>query len=143
MNLAAPSTGGQILGTIGVGGLGLVLLLVFILATREKSKHKLSQGQALTVCLVAGVVWMSAGQIWGLPDDLLSKAIAATQKTDALGDVGLGAVSIALVVIAYLVDMRARLAGYLGIAMASTFAQTGGAWAMLTGTIGSMAVSWA
>ncbi|TLQ45772.1 hypothetical protein [Streptomyces marianii] len=141
--ILAASTGGQILGSIGTAGLGLILATVFILGTRPNSKHPLNANRALTVCLVAGVVWMSAGQIWGVPDDLLSKALTALMKTQALGDIGLGAVSIVLVVIAYMVNLKARTAGYLGITMASAFSLTGGGWAMLTASIADMATGWA
>lgn len=141
--LAAASTGGQILGSIGTAGVGAILAVWFVLGTRSGSKHPLKQGVALTMCLVAGTVWMATGQIWGIPNDLIAPLITGLTDAKVVGDVGLGAVSIILVLIAYLVSMPARLAGYLGLVMASTFSLAGGAWAMVTTSAAVAVTGWA
>ena len=141
MTLAA-STGAAALGSIGLGGLALILATWFVLGTRKKASNKLEPKPALTLGLVAGVVWASAGQIWGVPNDLIARAVMSTQKTHELGNIGLGAISIVLVIVAYCVNFRPRAAGYVGLVMATTFSMTGGMWAALTRMIGDMATGY-
>jgi hypothetical protein len=143
MTTLAASTGGQILGSIGTAGVGLILAIWFVLGTRAKSRHPLKQGPALTMCLVAGTVWMASGQIWGIPNDLIQPLLTGLIGSKMMGDVGMGAAAIALVLIAYLVEMKARYAGYLGLVMASTFSLAGGAWAMVTTSAAVAVTGWA
>jgi len=139
----AASSGAAALGTIGLGGLALILATWFWLGTRKKSKNGLSAQAALTLGLISGAVWMSAGQVWGVPDDLVLRALGSTQKTDALGDIGYGAISITMVIVAYCINFKPRAAGYIGIMMATVFTQTGGLWADITEALREMAVGFA
>jgi hypothetical protein len=135
MNLAASATSTQLLGSIGLGGLALVLALSLVLGTRERSEHQFGKGLSLTVGLAAGIAFMGAGQVWDLPDDLALTALDAAgvgSGAGPFGDVGMGAISILTVLVAYLVRLKPRSAGVLGIAMASVFTNAGGAWAMAT-----------
>ncbi|MFE6903808.1 hypothetical protein ACFVFJ_44505 [Streptomyces sp. NPDC057717] len=140
MNLAA-STGAAAIGSIGAGGAALILATWFWFGTRKKAKNGLGATPALSLGLIAGTVWMGAGQIWGVPDDLISRVLSSTQKTEALGTVGYGAISIVLVIVAYCLSFRPRAMGYLGIIMATTFSLTGGIWATVTATIADVATS--
>lgn len=141
MTLAA-SPGAAALGSIGLGGLALILAVWFWLGTRKKAKNPLSSNPALSLGLIAGTVWMSAGQIWGVPNDLVARAVLSTQKTHELGNIGLGAITIVLVIVAYCINFRPRAAGYVGIIMATTFSLTGGLWAAITHMISDLATGY-
>lgn len=135
MYLAAADTGTRMLGSIGLGGLALILTVVLILGTRKKSKHTLPKAAALTVGLFAGVAFMGAGQVWDVPDDLVLTALGAAGVGSAdgpLGQVGMGAISLVCLAFAYWVDLKPLTAGVLGITMASVFTNAGGAWTMIS-----------
>jgi hypothetical protein len=143
MYLAASDTGAQMLGSIGLGGLALVLASALALGTRDKSEHQFGKGLSLTIGLSAGVAFMGAGQVWDLPDDLVLTALEAAgvgTGKGPFGDVGMGAISIITVLTAYLVRLKPRSAGVLGIAMASVFTNAGGGWAMATTALADFAV---
>jgi hypothetical protein len=141
--LAAADTGTRLLGTIGLGGLALILTTALILGTRKKSEHTFSKGVALTVGTFAGMAFMGAGQVWDVPDDMVLTALDAAgvgHTTGPLGAVGMGAVSILCVLIAYLVKLKPRASGVLGIVMASVFTNAGGMWAMATRAVADFAM---
>ena len=143
ITLAAAGTGTRMLGSIGLGGLALVLTVVLILGTRSKSEHTLSKGVALTVGLFAGMAFMGAGQVWDVPDDLVLTALSAAGVGAAdgpLGAVGMGAISLVCLAIAFYVRLQPRAAGVLGIAMASVFTNAGGMWTMLAQAIADFAM---
>lgn len=142
MYLAA-AAGTRMLGTIGLGGLAVALATALILGTRHGAKHTFRQGLALTVGLAAGTVWTGAGQIWGMPGDLTFTMLSAIGVGDGhgvLGNVGMGAIAIVCVLIAYLVTLKPRAAGVLGVVMASVFATAGGAWSMLSQSLAHFAM---
>jgi hypothetical protein len=134
----AASRSSELLGSLGAGGLALVLTTVLILGTRDGSKHTLKPAVACVIGLCAGTVWMSAGQLWGLPDDMVMGALTAITETKVMGDVGTGAIALVLVAVVYLVQLKARAAGVTGAVMASVFAIAGGGWAMVSSSIGQM-----
>lgn len=143
MNTLAAATGTQMLGTIGLGGLAVALATALILGTRHGSKHTFRQNLALTIGLAAGTVWTGAGQIWGMPGDLTFTMLSAIGVGDGhgvLGNVGMGAIAIVCVLIAYLVTLKPRAAGVLGVVMASVFATAGGAWSMLSQSLAHFAM---
>lgn len=141
--LAAAGTGTRLLGSIGLGGLALILTTALILGTRKKSAHEFSKGLALAVGLFAGMAFMAAGQVWDVPADMVLSALQAAgvgRDDGPFGAVGMGAISILCVITAYLVKLKPRAAGVLGIAMASVFTNAGGMWAMATMAIADFAM---
>lgn len=141
--LAAAAIGTRMLGSIGLGGLALVLTTVLILGTRKKTAHEFSKGQAIACGLFAGMAFMGAGQVWDVPDDMVLTALSAAgvgRSDGPLGAVGMGAISILCVIAAYLVRLKPRAAGVLGLAMASVFTNAGGMWAMATKAVADFAM---
>ena len=131
MYIAADSA--VFVGGLGAGGLALVLVVAAILGTRKG-------GAALALALVAGVVAMGAGKIWGAPDDLISRALKGIVGVDALGEVTYAAVSILLVLVVYFVRWSPRARVWFGLVMATAFSLTGGIWAEATSIIADLAV---
>lgn len=150
MRLAAlaanAGTGTQLLGSIGLGGLALIGVTALILSTKQGSEHQASKGVALAIGLASGTVWIGAGQVWGLPGDLTLSALRAAgvdTGTGPFGDVGMGAIAICSVLVVYLLRLKPRTAGVLGVAMASVFATAGGGWTMVSKAIGDLAMQFA
>ena len=142
MYLAA-DTSTRMIGSIGLGGLALILTATLILGTRKKTAHELSKGQAIVTGLFAGMAFMGAGQVWDVPDDLVLTALEAAgvgRADGPLGMVGMGAISILCIIIAGMVKLKPRAAGVLGIVMASVFTNAGGMWAMGTKAIADFAM---
>lgn len=137
MNLAAGASS-EVLGTIGAGGLALILWTALILGTREQAEHTLSKKAAIFCGVFAGTAAMGAGQIWGLPDDLIIGILTALTDNRAMADVGTGAICVTILVIAYLLPMKSRSAGVLGLFLASALAVAGGAWSQVSGSIGDL-----
>lgn len=135
----AAGTSGNILGGFGAGGLALVLTTILILGTKDSSEHPLPKNAALIIGLMAGVCYLAAGQLWGIPDDLIVSTLrgfGVGSGGGIFGDVTEPAVSLTLVAIAWFVKLKARSAGILGIGMASVFSVSGGLWAMIAMQVG-------
>lgn len=126
------------LGGFGAGGTALVLTTGLVLSTRANAEHKAKKPVAMALGLATGLVWASAGQIWGMPDDWVLSAVHAAgvnEPDGPLGKVTMPAVSFASVLVVYLVPLKSRAAGVAGIVMATLFASSGGSWAMVAETI--------
>lgn len=140
----AAGTGATFFGGLGTGGLALVLTVALVLGTRKKNAEvTYSKGLALFLGLAAGVVWAGAGQVWGMPDDVVLSALQSAgvgRANGPLGNVGMPAIALVLVLIAYMMKLKPRTAGVTGVIMATTFASAGGAWAIVASTVGGFFV---
>lgn len=146
MTTLAAGTGATILGGLGTGGVALVLTTALVLGTRTAAEKTFKKSVALFIGLAAGTVWMGAGQVWGMPDDLVLNALksAGVGSGDGpLGDVEMTAIAVVLVLVAYLWKLKPRTAGVTGIIMATVFASAGGGWSMMSGAIGDFFVGFA
>lgn len=137
MNLAA-GLSSDVTGTIGAGGMALILFTALILGTREKAEHTLSKKGSIFCGVFASTAAMGAGQIWGLPNDMALGILTAITGNRAMADVGTGAICVTLLVIAYLLPMKARAAGVLGLFLAAAMSVAGGAWSQVSGSIGDL-----
>lgn len=57
-------------GTIGMGAIALLLLIIMYFAP-------LKPGRAGILCILAAIVWATAGGLWALPGDLVGTAFVA------------------------------------------------------------------
>jgi len=137
MNLAA-GVSSDVTGTIGAGGMALILFTALILGTRQEAEHTLSKKASIFCGVFASTAAMGAGQIWGLPNDMALGILTALTGNRAMADVGTGAICVTILVIAYLLPMKARAAGVLGLFLAAAMSVAGGAWAQLSGSIGDL-----
>lgn len=126
---AAPVTieAGRILGSVGAGGIATALTVGMIAGIREpkgggapaaggaapkkgKIRKKLTSDQAQWTGVAAGTLYMAAGSLWTVGDQV-SDAFSGLFTSGGFGDAGTGAVSLLLAAIMYFREMtpgRAR-----------------------------------
>ncbi|GAA4687975.1 hypothetical protein [Streptomyces youssoufiensis] len=145
--ILAAEAGNHALGGLGSGGTALVLGGVLVAGTRSKgTRHALSQNGALAVGLAAGTAAAAAGQLWGVPEDLTLSVLDSAgvgTRDGVFGDVGMPAIALGSVVIVYILNLKARTAGVLGVGMATVFASAGGVWAQISTALGEAIARWA
>lgn len=121
---------GQYIGHLGAGGLALVALLLLILGTRTKAKHKLKSVPALIWGFVAMTVWIGAGGVWAAPSDFLRQLLVQASEMGAIGDMGAGAIALITVGVVWFVDLQPRGSAVMGMVNAVAFSAAGGIWAV-------------
>lgn len=131
---AAGIEGGQILGSLGAGGAALAITVFLIVGVKGKKKIKLDADQAAVGGFVAGVLYGAAASVWSTAESV-SLGLAEAVRGAGVGNVGMGAVALLLVILIYGVRMKPGAAALAGIAAASIFAAAGGIWAVLSTTV--------
>ncbi|MER0476941.1 hypothetical protein ABR737_00980 [Streptomyces sp. Edi2] len=152
IDIAAPAASeglGSFFGTIGSGGIALILTAVLYFGIKEpkskggggpkgkgggggggtKVRHRLECDPAFWIGYSAGVFYTAAGNIWahaGQASVSLSKLV--THHT--FGDVGLGVAAALPAVYMYYRKPRASVAAFLGIFCATAWGRAGGIWAI-------------
>ena len=148
---AAPAItveGGKILGTIGAGGIALVLTLILWIGIRDpkgggggpkgdgggggkksRIRKRLTSDQAQWTGVAAGTFYMVAGSIWVVGENL-SDAFASVFTGGGFGTAGLGAVSLLLASLMYFRELSPGKAAVTGIIAAGVWAQAGGIWGL-------------
>lgn len=147
---AAPAismTGGQILGTVGAGGIATALTLILFAGIREpkggggaapagggggkkgRIRKKLTSDQAQWTGVAAGTFYMVAGSIWTVGKNL-SDAFATVFTGGGFGTAGMGAVSLLLASIMYFRELTPGKAAFTGVVAAGVWAQAGGVWGL-------------
>lgn len=149
---AAPAVsieGGKILGSIGAGGIALVLTLILWTGIRDpkgggggagpkgeggggkksRIRKRLTSDQAQWTGVAAGTFYMVAGSIWVVGKNL-SDAFASVFTGGGFGTAGLGAVSLLLACLMYFRELSPGKAAVTGIIAAGVWAQAGGIWGL-------------
>jgi hypothetical protein len=151
---AAPTIGvegGKILGTVGAGGIALVLTLILWAGIREpkggaggggggpkgaggggkksRIRKRLTSDQAQWTGVAAGTFYMVAGSIWVVGENL-SNAFANVFTGGGFGTAGMGAVSLLLAALMYFRELAPGKAAVTGIIAAGVWAQAGGIWGL-------------
>jgi hypothetical protein len=149
---AAPAAvgieGGKILGSVGAGGIALVLTLILWTGIRDpkgsggggpkgdggggkksRIRKRLTSDQAQWVGVAAGTFYMVAGSIWVVGKNL-SDAFASVFTGGGFGTAGLGAVSLLLACLMYFRELSPGKAALTGIIAAGVWAQAGGIWGL-------------
>ncbi|WP_020116801.1 hypothetical protein [Streptomyces canus] len=153
--IAAPAAavgieGGKILGSVGAGGIALVLTLILWTGIRDpkggggagpaaaggggggkksRIRKRLTSDQAQWVGVAAGTFYMVAGSIWVVGRNL-SDAFASVFTGGGFGTAGLGAVSLLLACLMYFRELSPGKAALTGIIAAGVWAQAGGIWGL-------------
>lgn len=151
--MAAPAAavgieGGKILGSVGAGGIAIVLTLILWTGIRDpkggggggpkgeggggkksRIRKRLTSDQALWVGVAAGTFYMVAGSIWVIGKNL-SDAFASVFTGGGFGTAGLGAVSLILACLMYFRELSPGKAAITGIIAAGVWAQAGGIWGL-------------
>ncbi|MEU7154721.1 hypothetical protein AB0B15_42985 [Streptomyces sp. NPDC045456] len=127
--------GGQILGTLGAGGAALAITVYLVVGTKGAHKIKLNADQAAVVGLIAGTLYGAAASVWSAPGDVAKGLAAAVQG--GVGNVGMGAIALVIVLIVYGKKLKTRTAALMGIAAATIFAAAGGIWGVIATALAS------
>lgn len=148
--MAAPAIsveGGKILGSVGAGGIALALTGALIAGIREpkgaaaagpggggsskksRIRKKLTSDQAQWTGVAAGTLYMTAGSIWTVGEDV-SDAFSGIFTNGGFGAAGTGAVSLLLASIMYFRELTPGKAAFTGILSAGVWAQAGGIWGL-------------
>jgi hypothetical protein len=140
---------GKILGSVGAGGIALVLTAILWTGIRDpkgggggpkgdggggggkksRIRKRLTSDQAQWVGVAAGTFYMVAGSIWVVGKNL-SDAFASVFTGGGFGTAGLGAVSLLLASIMYFRELSPGKAAFTGIITAGVWAQAGGIWGL-------------
>ncbi|MEV6674583.1 hypothetical protein [Streptomyces sp. NPDC051162] len=136
---------GQLLGSVGSGGVAIALTGVLIAGIRQpkgsgapegvgngkkgRIRHRLTSEQAQWTGVAAGTCYTVAGSIWTNAGDL-SNAFASVFTSGGFGTAGLGAVSTLLAGIMYFRELAPARAAWTGIIAAGVWAQAGGIWGL-------------
>jgi hypothetical protein len=145
---AAPAVsidGGRILGSVGSGGLAIALTGALLAGIREpkaaagpggagggkksKIRKKLTSDQAQWTGIAAGTLYMTAGSIWTVGENV-SDAFSGMFTNGGFGTAGTGAVSLLLASIMYFRELSPGKAAVTGIVAAGVWAQAGGIWGL-------------
>ncbi|MEY9839539.1 hypothetical protein [Streptacidiphilus sp. EB103A] len=138
VNLAAPSSGVQFLGSLTAAGAALVVTVVLILGIRGRGRIQLNHNSAIVVGFIAGQLYSMAGGVWSAPGNVSDGFAKAVQQGFGGGaSVGMGAVAMCLAVIAWGSKLRPFPASVLGILAPPIFAAAGGVWAITTTVLSS------
>ncbi|MFF8485182.1 hypothetical protein [Streptomyces antibioticus] len=122
------ASGETIFGPVGAGGLALVLTALLVFGIKGKGKVKFGTRAAGIVAFLAGTSYAAAGQIWANPEKITSQGLTGFGVGTGggpLGNVGLGAVALLLVVIALTAPLTAVTSGVLGMVAAFVFPAAG------------------
>jgi hypothetical protein len=146
---AISAEGGRILGTVGAGGIALVLTVVLVAGIREpkaapaaagpgggggggkksRIRKRLTSDQAQWTGITAGTLYMVAGSIWTIGKSV-SDAYAGIITNGGWGNAGMGAASAVLAAIMYFRELSPGKAAFTGILAAGVWAQAGGVWGL-------------
>ena len=140
--------GGRILGTVGAGGIATALTVILVAGIREpkgapadgmkggggggkksRLRKRLTSDQAQWVGVTAGTLYMTAGSIWTIGQNV-STAFATVFTNGGFGAAGMGAVSLGLAGLMYFRELAPGKAALTGILAAGVWAQAGGIWGL-------------
>lgn len=149
---AAPAAvsidGGQILGTVGAGGIATALTVALIAGTRgggaapaaaggapgsggkkSRIRIRLTSHQALTLGITAGTFYMTAGSFWAVGRQI-SDAFTGMFTGGGFGPFGVGGVALLLGGLVYFREFSPGKSAALGVLVAGVWAAAGGIWGL-------------
>ncbi|MEV7867462.1 hypothetical protein AB0P17_15475 [Streptomyces sp. NPDC088124] len=136
MYVLAASDTGPALGALGAGGIALAMAFLLVLGVQGKGKVKLKDNPALICGFIAGTAFSAAGAIWSNPERLTGQGLAGlgvgTGDDGVFGNVGLGAVSLILLILMLCWSLTPFRGVVLGLVAAVVWPAAGGGtiWAV-------------
>ncbi|MFB6948912.1 hypothetical protein ACFCXP_04685 [Streptomyces niveus] len=132
--IAAPNSGGAVLGFMGSGGLALCLTVLLVFGVMGKGRIKLNTGRAGTVAFLAGSSFTAAGKIWASPQQVVEQGwtgLGVGGAAGPFGEIGIGAACTLLLILMLAAPLNPVRASVLGIVAAFTWptAGDGAIWA--------------
>jgi len=126
--LAAPE--GPLFGSVGAGGLSLVLWGLLFFGIRKGGKT-LPTRAVLVIAFAAGVMSVAAAGIWAYPSAAVENVLSGlTGQSSQLGDIGPGAIALLITTAVWYSDLNAKWTAIWGYAAAVVYGAAGGIWLM-------------
>lgn len=116
MYLAAAD--GAALGALGAGGMALAMTVLLVLGVKGKGKVKLKDNPAMICGFVASTAFAAAGAIWTRPEQITSQGLTGLGVGTGhgpFGNVGLGAVSLILLIVMMCWELTPLRGAILGL----------------------------
>lgn len=125
--IAAPTSGGAVLGSLGAGGIALALTVLLILGVRGRGRIKLTTGRAGTVAFLAGTSYVAAGKIWANAEKVVGQGLTGfgVGSDGPFGHVGIGAVALLLLIFMLAAPLTPVRAAALALLAAFVWPATG------------------
>jgi len=127
MYVAAPDSGGAVLGVLGSGGLALCLTALLVFGVIGKGKVSFSTGQAGAVAFLAGTAFTAAGKIWDDAEQVVQQGWTGlgVGGNGPFGEIGIGAASLLLLIIMLTAPLNPVRAAVVSMIAAFTWPATG------------------
>ncbi|MGW1661044.1 hypothetical protein [Streptomyces microflavus] len=125
--IAAPTSGGAVLGSLGGGGIALALTLLLVLGVRGKGKITFGAGKAGICGFLAGTSWVAAGKIWENAELVVAQGLTGfgVGTNGPFGEIGIGAVALILVIIMVAAPLNAGRAAVVSLLAAFVWPAAG------------------
>lgn len=126
---------GAAFGALGAGGLALALTVLLILGVKGQGKLRLKENPALICAFIAGTAFSAAGAIWANPERITRQGLSGLGVGTGggpFGNVGLGAVSLVLLILMLTWKLTPVRGAVLGLIAAVVWPLAGDAtvWAL-------------
>lgn len=128
MYLAAPTSGGAVLGFMGSGGLALCLTALLIFGVIGKGRIRLNTFRAGLVAFLAGSAYIAAGKIWSSPQQVVEQGwtgLGVGGAAGPFGELGIGAACTLLLILMLVAPLNPVRAAVLGLIAAFTWPSAG------------------
>ncbi|MFG3426162.1 hypothetical protein [Streptomyces californicus] len=125
--IAAPTSGGAVLGSLGGGGIALALTALLILGVRGGGRIKFGAGKAGVCAFLAGTSYVAAGKIWENAERVVAQGLTGfgVGSDGPFGHVGIGAVALLLLIIMLAAPLNAKTAAGVSLIAAFVWPATG------------------
>ncbi|QRV28791.1 hypothetical protein I6J39_16845 [Streptomyces californicus] len=125
--IAAPTSGGAVLGSLGGGGIALALTALLILGVRGGGRIKFGAGKAGVCAFLAGTSYVAAGKIWENAERVVAQGLTGfgVGSDGPFGHVGIGAVALLLLIIMLAAPLGAKSAAVVALIAAFVWPATG------------------
>ncbi|MFJ8844326.1 hypothetical protein ACIRFF_15640 [Streptomyces cyaneofuscatus] len=132
--IAAPSSGGAVLGSLGAGGIALALTLLLVLGVRGRGRIRFGAGKAGICAFLAGTSYFAAGKIWADAERVVDQGLTGlgVGTNGPFGEVGIGAAALILLIIMLAAPLNAVRAAVVALLAAFVWpaAGDGSLWAV-------------
>lgn len=126
---------GAAFGALGAGGLALALTVLLVLGVRGQGRVRLRENPAMICGFIAGTAFSAAGAIWSNPERIVGQGLTGLGVGNGdgpFGNVGIGAVSLLLLILMLCWKLNPLRGAVLGLVAAVVWPLAGAStvWAL-------------